>query len=68
MDEHAKAVADRWALKRAFAIAGGMKPAGFDKHMLEFLRWGGWSDENAQAICKRAQRLSETEVKQCEHS
>lgn len=68
MDEHAKAVADRWAKKRAAAIADGMKPAVFDKHMLEFMRWGGWSEENAQAICKRVKQLGEREVTQCEHS
>lgn len=61
MEDHAKAVADRWAKKRAEAIAGGMKPETFDKHMMSFLLWGGWSEENAQAICKRAQSKSEKE-------
>ena len=59
MDDHAKAVADRWAEKRIAALSGGMKPEEFDAHMLHFLKWGGWSEEDAQAICKRAQRLSE---------
>ena len=68
MEEHAKSVADRWAKKRAAAIADGMKPETFDNHMLAFMRWGGWSEENAQAICKRAQQLSEKEVNECEHS
>ena len=68
MDEHAAAVAARWAKKRAAAIAEGMKPEVFDKHMLHFMRWGGWSEQNAQAICKRAQKLSEKEVNACEQS
>lgn len=59
MEEHAKAVAERWAEKRTVALAGGMKPEDFDAHMLQFMRWGGWSEENAQAICKRAKQLSE---------
>lgn len=61
MDDHAKAVADRWAKKRAEAIAEGMTPAVFDKHMLGFMRWAGWSEETAQAICKRAQSKSDKE-------
>lgn len=68
MEEHAKAVADRWAKKRAEAIADGMLPAAFDAGMLNFMRWGGWSEENAQAICKRAQKLSEKGVNECEQS
>lgn len=59
MDEHAKSVADRWAKKRAEAIADGMLPEKFDAYMLNFMRWGGWSEENAQAICKRAKYLHE---------
>lgn len=62
MDDHAKAVADRWAKTRSTVIAGGMKPEEFDKRMLEVMLAGGWSEEDAQAICKRAQRLSEKEV------
>ena len=62
MEDHAKAVADRWAKKRADAIAEGMKPAVFDRYMLGFMRDGGWSEETAQAICKRAQKLSEKGV------
>ncbi len=68
MEEHARAVADRWAKKRAAAIADGMKPAVFDAHMLDFMRLGGWDEQTAQAICKRAQKLSEKEVDKCEHS
>ncbi len=68
MEDHAKAVADRWAKKRAVAIADGMKPAIFDQHMLHFMRWAGWSEENAQAICKRVQRLCGEGVSECEHS
>lgn len=68
MDEHAKAIAERWAEKRVVAIVGGMKPEAFDKHMLAFMRWGGWSEEKAQAICRRAKQLSERSVDQCEHS
>lgn len=68
MDEHAKVVADRWAKKRADAIADGMAPAVFDKYMLGFMRWAGWSEETAQAICKRAQKLCEKGVDECEHS
>lgn len=68
MDDHVKAVADRWAKKRVVAITGGMKPAAFDNHMLAFMRWGGWDEQTAQAICKRAQRLSGEEVSECEHS
>ena len=68
MEEHAKAVADRWANKRAAAIADGTKPDAFDKHMLDFMRWGGWSEQDAQAICKRAQKLSEKGVNECEQS
>lgn len=62
MNEHAKSVADRWAKKRAAAIADGMKPEAFDAHMLSFMRWGGWDEQTAQAICKRARQLSEKEV------
>lgn len=62
MDDHAKAVAARWAKKRAEAIAEGMKPAEFDNHMAAFMRWAGWSEANAQAICKRAIQLYEKEV------
>ena len=62
MDDHAKVVADRWANKRAEAIAEGMLPADFDKHMMAFMLWGGWSEENAKAICDRAKKLSEKEV------
>lgn len=62
MEEHAAAVAARWGKKRAAAITDGMKPATFDAHMLGFMRWGGWSEEAAQAICSRAQKLSEKEV------
>jgi len=62
MDDHAKAVADRWAKKREAAISDGMSPAVFDRYMLGFMRDGGWSEETAQAICKRAQKLSEKEV------
>lgn len=61
MEDHAKAVADRWAKKRAEAIADGMAPAVFDRYMLGFMRDGGWSEETAQAICERARRKSETE-------
>ena len=68
MDEHAKAVADRWADKRIVALTGGMKPEAFDKHMLEFMRWGGWSEADAQAICTRAQKLSERGLAECEQS
>ena len=68
MEEHAAAVAARWGKKRAAAIADGMKAEAFDRHMLAFMRWGGWSEENAQAICKRAQKLSEKGVNECEHS
>lgn len=66
MEDHAKAVADRWADKRIVALAGGMKPEVFDAHMLHFLRWGGWSEKDAQAICNRAQKLSEKGVTECE--
>lgn len=59
MEDHAKAVADRWAKKRAEAIAEGMYPADFDKNMLAFLLRGGWSEENAKAICNRAIKKSE---------
>lgn len=68
MEEHATAVAERWARKRAAAIADGMKPETFDAHMLHFMRWAGWSEQTAQAICKRAQKLSGKEVTQCEQS
>lgn len=68
MEDHAKAVADRWAKKRAVAIADGMSPDAFDKHMLRFMRWAGWCEADAQAICKRAQRLCGEEVNTCEHS
>lgn len=64
MDDHAKAVADRWAKKRAEAISDGMAPADFDSHMLAFFFWGGWSIDDAHAICKRAQKLSEKGVEQ----
>ena len=63
MEDHAKRVAERWAEKRAVAIEGGMKPEAFDKHMLNFMLWGGWSEENAQAICARAKLLHERGVK-----
>lgn len=62
MNEHAQSVADRWSKKRAAAIASGMKPEAFDKHMLAFMRWGGWGEDDAQAICKRVQQLSEKGV------
>lgn len=62
MDDHAKVVADRWAKKRAEAIAGGQAPEEFDHEMLAFLFYGGWSIDDAHAICKRAQRKSEMEV------
>lgn len=68
MDDHAKTVAARWALKRAAAIADGMKPAAFDDHMLRFMRWGGWSEANAQAIVARARKLSERGEADCEQS
>ena len=61
MDDHAKAVADRWAKKRAEAIAAGKSKEEFDQDMLAFLFYGGWSIDNAHAILKRAQRKSETE-------
>lgn len=59
MNEHAVAVAERWAKKRAAAIADGMKPEVFDAHMLGFMRWGGWDEKTAQAICKRVLQLCE---------
>lgn len=68
MDEHAQAVAARWAKKRAETIAHGMTAAEFDNHMLAFMRWAGWNEENAQAICKRAKQLHEKEVSKCEQS
>lgn len=68
MEDHAKTVAERWARKRAAAIADGMKPETFDAQMLYFMRWGGWSEENAQAICKRAKQLHEKGVTECEQS
>lgn len=61
MEEHAATVAARWGKKRAAAIADGMKPDAFDAHMLAFMRWGGWDEQTAQAICRRAQRISEKE-------
>lgn len=64
MDDHAKAVAGRWAKKRTAAIADGMAPAVFDRYMLGFMRSGGWSEETAQVICERAKRLSEKEVEE----
>lgn len=57
MDEHAKAVAGRWANYRAEEIADGMKAEDFDAYMLRVMRGNGWSEEDAQAICKRAKRL-----------
>ena len=68
MEEHAAAVAERWGKKRAAAIANGMAAAVFDRYMLGFMRDGGWSEETAQAICKKSQKLSEKEVNTCEHS
>lgn len=69
MDEHAKAVAGRWANYRAEAIAEGEKPEDFDAYMLRVMRGYGWSEENAQAICKRAKRLcNEKGVDACENS
>lgn len=62
MDDHAKAVAIRWAKKRAEAIANGMPPADFDNHLLALLFWGGWNIDDAHAICNRAKKLSEKEV------
>lgn len=62
MDEHAQAVAARWAKKRAAALADGMSAKVFDNHFLNFLRWGGWSEEKAQAIVDRARRLHEKGV------
>ena len=62
MEEHAQTVAERWAKKRAAAIADGMKAEVFDKHMLAFMRWGGWSEKKAQEICDRARRLHEKGV------
>ncbi len=66
MNEHAQAVAARWSKKRADALAHGMKAESFDQHMLAFMRWGGWCEEDAQAICKRVQQLCEKGVNQCE--
>ena len=66
MDEHATSVADRWAKKRAEAIADGMQPDVFDAYMLRFMRWGGWSEETAQAICKRAKYLHERTMQENE--
>lgn len=68
MEEHARSVAERWAKKRSEAIADGMQPDVFDAHMLNFMHWGGWSEENAQAICKRAKQLHEKGVTECEQS
>lgn len=62
MEDHAKAVADRWAKIRAEEIAAGTHPAKFDNYMMRFMLEGGWSEEDAQAICKRAQKLSEKGV------
>lgn len=62
MDDHAKAVADRWAKKRAAVIADGKNIADFDRDLLALLYWGGWSEEDAQAIVNRVKRLSEKGV------
>ena len=66
MDDHAKVVAARWEKKRAAAIEAGMRPAVFDRYMLGFMRDGGWSEETAQAICKRAKYLHERNMEQNE--
>lgn len=68
MNEHAMMVAERWARKRAEAIADGAKPADFDNNLLALLFWGGWNINDAHAILKRVQRLSEKEVSTCEQS
>ena len=61
MNEHAIAVAERWAKKREAAIADGAKIADFDRELLALLIWGGWTADDANAILFRVQRLNAKE-------
>ena len=59
MDDHAKAVASRWAAKLPAAVADGMSEADFFRHFERFLLWGGWSAATAEKIIARAKQINE---------
>ena len=66
MEDHAKAVADRWAVKRQQAIDEGIPAELFDAEMLDFMIWAGWDEKTAKAIVRRAQRKCGRGVDECE--